>query len=70
MGNIKRGEDGMNLMMPEGLPMLDEMGQPIKLDERMIFLSPVMQLDGKFPEMEKGQPKMYPSGLPLMGPTG
>jgi cobalamin biosynthesis Co2+ chelatase CbiK len=54
MGNIKRGEDLMNIMRPEGLPMLDEMGQPLRVDFREVLLIPIMDESGKHPQMDNG----------------
>ena len=49
-------------MCAQGLPMIDEMGMPIKLDEQVILLVPIMEMDGKIPQMEPetGEPRMYP----------
>jgi hypothetical protein len=54
MGNIKKGPDGMNSMRPEGLPMLDEMGLPLRVDMREVLLVPMMDEFGKCPQMENG----------------
>lgn len=50
--------------------MLDEMGQPIKLDDQVIYLVPVMEMDGKVPQVDPatGEPRMYPQGIPLRNP--
>ena len=44
----------MNIMRPEGLPMLDEMGQPLKVDFREVLLIPIMDESAKYPQMDNG----------------
>lgn len=71
MGNIKKGPDGLNMMVPQGLPMLDKMGAPVQIDGRIINLIPMMEPDGKQPQMEQnGEPRMYPEGIPMLGAVG
>ena len=70
IGCIKKGEDGMNLMRPEGLVMLDDMGKPLKVDFRDVLLIPIMDQSGRHPVMENGEPRMQPEGIPMLAPNG
>jgi hypothetical protein len=69
-GMIKKDEMGYFVMAPQGLAMLDEMGQPIRLDEQIIFLTPIMEEDGKQPQIDAVtfEARMYPQGVPLRNP--
>jgi hypothetical protein len=61
-GMIKKDEMGYFVMCPQGLAMIDEMGQPIRLDEQIVYLTPIMELDGKIPQIDPVtfEARMYP----------